>query len=202
MSSLFSDPPFPRGATLLNGEQIDLDANGNPIAGVEIIGQVKAFQDIVPGTGPAAIRNSNRLTYCVAARYRGATVADASTVAGLLYAFDIGVGANGQPQSLTEFTSLATNANIIAGRDYGVLDEYLTGTLRTNDIVWLAVGGPTAAQSSGTAITNGAQIEVTGSAGQITTRSTGVAIGAQINGTPAGGTAGQKVRLLLWTNRI
>ena len=33
MSSLFSDPPFSRGATLLNGEAIDLDVNGSPIAG-------------------------------------------------------------------------------------------------------------------------------------------------------------------------
>ena len=69
MSSLFSDPPFPRGQTLLNNENIDLDPNGNPIAGVEIVGTVKVFPDLVPGTGPAAIRNSNRLVFCIAARY-------------------------------------------------------------------------------------------------------------------------------------
>lgn len=184
MSAIFSDPQFRRGTTLLGGELIELDGSGNPVAGGEIVGQVKAFQDVNPSTG---VRNSNRLVYCVAARYKGSTVSDGSTIAGLVYALDAAA-------PLTEFTSVATNANVAAGRTYGVVDEYLTGQVRQNDIIWLVVKGPTSIQSSGTAIAAGAAIEVTGSAGQVTTKSSGVAIGCQIAGSSVGGTAGALVR--------
>jgi hypothetical protein len=195
MSSLFSDPPFPRGTTLLNNEKIDLDPAGNPIAGVEIVGQVKAFQDVTPGTGPAAIRHSNRLIYCVAARYKGAnnlTAADA----GKVFAFDTAA-------PMTEFSAVATAANVNTdGRAFGVLDEYLTVDIRPNDIVWLVVKGPaTVNKTTGTAINAGAAIEVTGSAGAVTVASTGVKIGQQIRGSQAA--AGDtKVRVNLFSATI
>ena len=174
MSSIFSDPFFRRGSTLLTGENIDLDAAGNPIAGGEVVGQVKAFQDVEP-TGEGK-RNSNRLVYCVAARYKGATVQNGSTVAGEVYVFD-------DAAPLTEFTSKATSANVDAGKAYGVLDEYLSGTLRTNDIVWLVVKGPTSAKQTGTAAINaGVAVKVSSTAGSVASTGSTKAIGQQIEG--------------------
>lgn len=192
MSSLFSDPPFPRGATLLQGEAIELDGAGSPIAGVEIVGSVKAFPDVTPGTGPASVRNSNRLVYCVAARYKGSTVTDATTVAGRIYAFDAA--------SLTEFTSTATKTNVADGRLYGVLDEYLKGELRQNDIVWLVVKGPVAvAKETGAAFNSGLTAVVSNTAGQaaaVGTASAGtVVIGTSIQATAASGATSLRINL-------
>ena len=118
MSSLFSDPPFPRGQTLLNNENIELDPNGNPIAGVEIVGTVKVFPDLVPGTGPAAIRNSNRLVFCIAARY--------TPVDGITKLNIGGTGAYVASVSGTTITlSAATTAAITAGQ------VFFGGPLRT-----------------------------------------------------------------------
>lgn len=169
MPSLFSDPPFPRGTTLLNKEVIDLDPSGIPIAGGEIVGQVKAFQDVAPGTGPAAVRYSNRIVYCVAARY---TPVDGVT--------SLNPGDNGADKGktfvldrrgpLTTFSSLAAATDITDGRTVGVLDEYLTTAVRPNDIVWLVVRGPTAMQKAASiAIPGGLGIELASS-------STGLAI--------------------------
>jgi hypothetical protein len=180
MSAIFSDPPFRRGTTLLGGEVIETDANG-PIAGREIVGSVKAFQDVVPtGRGD---RNSNRLVYCVAARYKGSTVSDASTVAGEAYLFDTG-------KPLTEFTNKASSSNATAGLAWGVLDEYLTGELRTNDIVWLVVEGPTQIKRTAVAISAGVAVQLSATAGSIAVLSTGIAIGQQIVGAATSASAG------------
>ena len=204
MSSIFSDPFFRRGSTLLTGEAIELDDASNPIAGGEVVGQVKAFQDVLPtGSGE---RYSNRLCYCVAARYKGADVTDASTVAGEIYAFD----AN---KNLTEFTNKATMANVNAELLYGVLDEHLTGKLRTNDIVWLVVKGPTQIKQTASAINAGSSVQVaSGTAGSIavkssTNKSVGNIIGyidattgvLTYGNTPSGA---QKVRVNLTSNAI
>jgi hypothetical protein len=172
MSSIFSDPSFRRGTTLLGGEAIEVDSSGNPIAGGEIVGQVKVFQDVNPSTG---VRNSNRLVYCVAARYKGSTVDDASTVAGEVYLFDAA-------KPLTEFTSKGSATTVVERVAYGVLDEYLTGQLRQNDIVWLVVKGPTDAKQTAAAINAGAVVQVSATAGSIVTATTGFAIGQQIEG--------------------
>lgn len=192
MSSIFSDPPFRRGTTLLGGEAIELDAAGNPIAGVEIVGQVKAFQDVHPSTGQ---RFSNRLVYCAAARYKGSLVSDASTLAGTVVAFDAAA-------PLTEFTAAATGANITAGRPYGVVDEYLTGELRPNDIIWVVMKGPaTANKATGSAVAAGAQVEVSATAGAVTTQSTGVAVAGHIAGAQAA-SGDTKVRVNVWSDRV
>lgn len=183
MSSIFSDPQFRRGTTLLSGETIELDAAGAPVAGSEIVGQVKVFQDVNPATG---LRNSNRLVYCVAARYKGSTVSDASTVAGEAYLFDAA-------KPLTEFTNKANATNATVGLHIGVLDEYLTGELRQNDIVWLVVKGPTSIKQTAAAINAGVAVELAASGandGRILTRSTGIAIGQQIAGANSAAAVG------------
>jgi hypothetical protein len=158
MSSLFSDPPFPRGTTLLSNEVIDLDPNGNPIAGAEIVGTVKVFPDIAPGTGPAAIRYSNRLVYCLAARYTpvdGITKLNVNGVdKGKWYVLD-------RRNSLATFSANAAATDITDGRLVGVLDEYLNTEIRPNDIVWLVVKGPATTQKGNTiVIPGGLGIEV------------------------------------------
>jgi hypothetical protein len=176
MSSLFSDPPFSRGTTLLAGETIDLDSNGNPIAGTEIVGQIKAFQDIHPVTKQ---RLSSRLVYCVAARYKGTAIAQAdmlSTNRGTAYAFDTAA-------VLTEFTSAVTATNVADGRAFGVLDEYLSTALRPNDICWLVIKGPCEVKKITSAAVNaGVAVEISATAGSIQTANTGVKIGQQIAG--------------------
>lgn len=165
MSALFSDPSWRRGATLLSGETIEVDANSNPIAGRDIVGQVKIFQDVNPSTGAM---NSNRLVYCVAARYTGSnglTSADA----GKVIVFD-------PANPLTEFddTSMgyADSTNLTEGKAYGVLDEYIPEgvTVRTNDIVWIVAKGPCTVQKltgAGNDIAAGAVVEISATDGKV-----------------------------------
>lgn len=187
MSSLFSDPPFSRGATLLNGEVIELDVNGNPIAGAEIVGQVKAFQDVVPGTGPAAIRNSNRLVYCIAARYVGtSTINVLGADRGKVYVMnDMG--------PLATFSTTATTTDTTNGKMIGVLDEYLNIDVRPNDICWLVVKGPVAVNKDNALIAAQGKVQVSSSGGTIQTHTStnpivGVTIrpGVTTTGTSAG----------------
>jgi len=168
--SLFSDPFFRRGTTLLSGETIETNDAGNPMAGGEIVGQIKVFQDVNPNTG---VRNSNRLVWCVAARYKGSTLEDGSSVAGEAYVFD-----DGAP--LTEFTNKASSSNATAGKAVGVLDEYFTGRLRQNDIVWVVMKGPTSIKRTNTAIASGAAVELSGTAGQAKVYASGPIIAQQI----------------------
>lgn len=190
MSSIFSDPPFRRGSTLLSGDLKEA-GTGNDLPGGEIVGSVKAFQDVNPYTG---VRYSNRLVYCIAVRWKGTDNTAASDIAGDVYAVDL-AHENGKP--FATITSAATNSNVSDARHYGVVDEYLTGTVRQNDVLWLVVKGPTSIQAANTsAIASGAKIEVTGTAGRVQTASTGVVIGTQIAGasvTPAA--AGELVRV-------
>ena len=201
MSSIFSDPFWRRGSTLLSGEAIELDGAGAPIAGTEVAGQVKAFQDVNPlGQGE---RYSNRLVYCVAARYKGSSDTTGSALAGLVVAFD---GA----QPLSEFTAAATKTNVYDGRSYGVVDEYLPAgvAIRTNDIVWVVVKGPTAAKkeagASGFGITAGNAVVVSNVAGSVTpvgAASAGtISIGDNLGGTVA--STATTVRVNLWSARI
>jgi hypothetical protein len=181
MSAIFSDPLFRRGSTLLGGEQIELNAAGSPVAGTEVVGQVKVFQDVNPaGQGE---RYSNRLVYCVAARYKGSTVSDGSTVAGEVYAFDAA-------KPLTEFTSKATSANVDADVAIGVLDEYLTGQLRQNDIVWLVVKGPAKVKQTATAINAGVAVKVSSTAGSAAATGSTKSIGQQIAGANSAAAVG------------
>lgn len=139
MSAIFSDPLFRRGGTLLGGEKIELDDAGNPIAGKNVVGTVKVFQDVEP-TGEGK-RLSEKQVYCIAVRYTGSTVADASTVAGKRYALD------GAQENISAARTKTNADNAVPS---GILDEYLTGELRQNDIVWLVVKGPANVVTTGT----------------------------------------------------
>lgn len=167
MSSIFSDPFFRRGSTLLGGEAIELDAGGNPVAGREVVGQVKAFQDVSP-TG-AGERWSNRLNFCIAVRWTGGDVVDSTAnrasgtyPAGRLYKFS-------DANPLTEVDVPAVGSMHDDGKLIGVIDEYLTGDLRDKDIVWLVVKGPvTVATDSANPLAAGDAVFVDGAPGQIT----------------------------------
>jgi hypothetical protein len=165
MSSLFSDPPFPRGATLLNGEAIELDAAGNFVAGQEIVGQVKAFQDVAPGTGPASVRYSNRLVYCVAARYApvtgNATINVDGADKGKYYALS-------RRGALTTFSDIAVTGDANTARELGILDEYLNIDVRPGDICWLVVKGPaTANKANPGVIPAAAPVEISSTGGNV-----------------------------------
>tara|TARA_Y100000385_G_scaffold86769_1_gene89254 strand:- start:50798 stop:51379 length:582 start_codon:yes stop_codon:yes gene_type:complete len=183
MSSIFSDPFWRRGSTLLTGEPIELDASSNPVAGTEVIGQVKAFQDVSP-TGHGT-RHSNKLVYCVAVRYLGSTVADVSTIAGVRYALD---------GDQTTITSARTKANADAFKPSGILDEYLTGELRQNDIVWLVVKGPCEVKTNGSSSIAAGDNVVAGSvAGETVKTGTGGA-SSTVDGTALAASASAAVK--------
>lgn len=165
MSSIFSDPPFVRGRTLASGDFGDAvtDTTKTDVLGGGIVGSIKAFQDVVPTTGQ---RLSNRLVYCMAVRWKGTEQADASAVAGLAYVVDL-TYENGKP--LCSITSPATPAQITAGRVWGVVDEYLTGILKPNDVIWIVVKGPTAVEANAASltITAGGGLELAATAGKV-----------------------------------
>ena len=191
MSSIFSDPGFRRGTTLCAGD-LSGTGTGNDLPGAELVGQIKAFQDVNPRTG---VRNSNRLVYCQAVRFKGTTVEDGSTLAGLVYTVDLALE-NGK--SFATITTAATNANVAAGREYGVLDEYPTGRLAQDDVVWIVRKGPASIkQAAATAIASGAQVEVTGTAGKIAVLASGASLGINVLGASSPATADTLVRVNL-----
>ena len=147
MSSIFSDPGWRRGGTLLNGELVefsDAPTNTVPSAGTELVGQVKVFQDIDPYTG---VRKSNRLVYCVAARYTGSTTISRTENPLLLDAHKGKFVVLSDGLSTFDVAALADNADAVAGKVIGVLDEYLTVDVRQHDIVWVVVKGPCQVQT-------------------------------------------------------
>ena len=174
MSSFFSDPYFGRGQSLLAGEAIELNGNSvspnvsYPVAGQNIVGDVKVFNDVNPRT---AQTYSNQLVYCMACRYMGTLVNDASLMAG--YSYTIGV--DGASFTATK----ATAADVNAGLRIGVFDEFYTGSLRQYDIVWLTVSGPTMVMTgTAAAIAAGAAVTLQTSSGmcvQVTTNAIPVA---------------------------
>lgn len=209
MSSIFSDPPFRRGTKLADGDFGDsqTDPTKTDVLGTSVVGQIKAFQDVAPtsiainGTAvnPGTLL-SNRLVYCQAVRYRGSEVTDASTIAGTAFLVDVALE-NGKP--FCQITSAASNANVAAGREYGVVDEYLTGVLKQNDVIWIVRKGPCSVkQAAGTAITSGAQVEITGSAGKIQALASGTSLGINVLGANSAATADTLVRVNLISDSI
>ena len=174
MSSLFSDPPFPRGQTLLTGEVVEFVpgigtnySNQQPIAGREVVGTIKVFQDVDPVTKTTL---SNEIVYCIAARYRpsasdtvlnsGGTGADRGKAVVLRMAS--GLTTPGM-LSTAEFSAFATAADVIAGRRVGFIDEYLLSEIRANDIIWLTIRGPAlVAKTTGAAINSGTIVSLQG----------------------------------------
>jgi hypothetical protein len=181
MSSLFSDPPFSRGTTLLNGEVIEYTPAGvsysatndsgaqYPIAGSEIVGQVKVFQDINPRT---KARLSNELVYCIAARYKPTTATNLTVPAGKGVVLKVS-----QYLGTAEFDeNLATAANAIEGKRIAFLDEYLSpsAVIRPDDIVWLVYKGPASVKktehASTAGIAAGVLVAMSATAGSVFTK--------------------------------
>jgi hypothetical protein len=174
MSSLFSDPPFQRGSTLLGGEAIEYvqvgatynqsHATSTPVAGNEIVGQVKAFLDIHPVT---KVRLSNELVYCIAARYKpsGTTSLNATSGADRGKAVELRLATSGLG-STAEFTgTLANSADVVAGARVGFIDEYLFTEIRPNDIIWVTFKGPAIVKKkTGAALNSGTLVSLEGSA--------------------------------------
>ena len=133
-------------------------------------------------------------------RYRGADLLDASTIAGTAFVVDLALE-NGKP--FCQISAAATNANVAAGREYGVVDEYLTGALRQNDVIWIVRKGPCSVKQAGaTAITSGAGVELTGSAGKIQALASGSSLGINILGANSAATADTNVRVNLIADDI
>ena len=179
MSSLYSDPAFTRGSTLLGLSATDVVTTDSVgiVEGRAVVGQVKIFQDVNPTTKQIL---SDRLVYCVAARYKGSSALDATANAGSVYLFDPAspldtFGNTGG--ALASTTNLTNSAQM-----FGVLDEYLTGTVQTNDVVWLVVKGPTSAKQTASAIGAGAVVGSSGTAGSVAAFSTGAVLGTQLVG--------------------
>jgi hypothetical protein len=173
MSSLFSDPPFFRGQTLLNGEAIEYSAGTSyssfrPVAGTEIVGQVKAFPDIHPVT---RARLSNSLVYCIAARFKPASAdtilnpsndGSARGRAVVLRMDDAATAVN--LLSPAEFTdTYASAGSVVAGQRVGYIDEYNSSEIRANDIVWVTIRGPAIIRkTTGAAINSGSLVSLQG----------------------------------------
>lgn len=205
MSSIFSDPPFVRGRTLASGDFGDAqtDPTKTDVLGSGIVGSIKAFQDVAVTqiafggtTATPGTLLSNRLVYCQAVRWRGGdkTVSETAALAGQVYLVDTG-HENGKP--FCQITSPATDQNVTDGREYGVLDEYLSGQLKNNDVVWIVRKGPCAIKTgSASSIADGARVELTGSAGRAVVRASGNSLGISITGA-AVATSGANVRVNL-----
>ena len=203
MSSIFSDPGWTRGRTLLQGELIefaDSPTNSQPTAGGELVGAVKVFQDVNPTTGQ---RLSNRLVYCVAARYKGASNLDATANAGRPYVFATTSTDSRAVPALSEFSAVATTTDVNTnGLTIGILDEYLTGTVRPNDIVWLVVKGPTQVKTTAAAVAAGRPVEISGTSGQVVQRSTGTPVGSHLGTAASSTTADTMIRVNLFGDSV
>jgi len=196
MSTIFSDPGWRRGTTLLGAEPIeyvDPDTQLVPIAGRELAGQVKIFQDVDPSSGK---RKSNRLVYCVAARYKGASTLDKDAGhAGKFVVFS-------DTNPLAEFAQFADQADVDAGKAIGVLDEYLTVDVRKDDIVWVVVKGPAAPKKTGASVTAGASISLPATANGGAVAATGAGQTQIAQALEAADGAAASVRVNVMSNHL
>lgn len=181
MSSLYSDPPFPRGSTLLSGETIETDSLG-PIAGRDIVGQVKVFQDTNPFSGAEL---SNRLVTCVAVRWTGST---GGVVAGDVVKF----------QASNLLAAVDAKGSTTVGVIFGVVDEYIPSTveIRQNDIIWLVVRGPSAARFTATAVANPATPLYIANTGVFSATASGGVLGHNLAEVQASTSTPQRVNLI------
>jgi hypothetical protein len=205
MSSIYSDPWFRRGTTLLGGEPIEYQTDGTtPISGNEVVGGVKVFQDVNPvGIGE---RFSNRLVYCVAARYVGNDTTGSVLRRQLVDFIGTGpfttIGVSGSAAS----SALSTKTDVSNGVTIGVVDEYLSDAvaIRKNDIVWVVVKGPTSVVKEATsAITAGQGVFHSNTAGAVS--QTGTSVGTIFIGENIGapiGSADATTRINLHSSRI
>jgi hypothetical protein len=180
MSSLFSDPPFSRGTTLLGGEVVEYsppnatysqtNASGAqyPVAGSEIVGQVKVFLDANPST---KYKMSNELVYCIAARYKPSSATNLTAARGKAVTLTVS-----QYGGTAEFAAFATATDVNTGERVGFIDEYISDetVIRPDDIVWVVFRGPAAVKktehASTAGIAAGVNVAVSGTAGSVFTK--------------------------------
>lgn len=173
MSAIFSDPQFRRGSTLCAGDLKDT-GTGNDLPGTDIVGSVKAFQDVNPSTGE---RYSNRLVYCVPVRWAAAD-AVGSDVRSKVYAV-AGTLENGKPFAVT--SAVGSDTLVANGQLCGVVDEYLSDNtvVKNGDVIWLVVKGPTTVLTSA-GVNAGAGLQV-GASGAVLTKTTGALFAAALH---------------------
>jgi hypothetical protein len=192
MSSIYSDPPFPRGGTLLGFQSpATLDdppapATPQPIEGRDIAGEVKVFVDANPFTGQV---NSQRLVYCVAVRAKQTGVTNGNRATNLTAGKVVKFAAGSLSELDADNQAASTDNAAIAGM-VGVVDEYLPQAPLVNDLFWVVVKGPTSALFTTAAVsTAGVPVQVSSTAGQlvaaaspaITQRFAGTALGTKDN---------------------
>ena len=171
MSSIYSDPPFPRGGSLLGFDPADaatLDEAGNPIQGRDIVGEVKVFTDSNPVTGAV---NSQRLVYCVAVRVRQAGVANGQPANNLTPGKVVKFAAGSLTTLDADNQAAATDTANIA-HQVGVVDEYLPKVPLVNDLIWVVVKGPTTALFTSAAVAAGAPVAVSSTPGSLVAANT------------------------------
>jgi hypothetical protein len=162
MSTLTADPGFPRGKVLgVTYKMYDAE----PADGSNMVGIRKTFRDENPITG---VVNSNHTVDCIAVRNTsGSTLLP------------------GQVVALDATLTLATGLAIDTSTAYGVVDEYLNSSNAVaNEVLWVVVKGPSVPKKTtgtGTAISAGAKVSTTSTAGSIaagTTAPIGLAMAA------------------------
>jgi len=168
MSSIYSDPPFTRGGTLLAYGTATLDESSNPIEGGDIVGQIKVFRDENPTTGQVL---SARLVYCLAVRVKQTGVANGQPATNVTAGTVVKLAAGSLSDLDGTAKAASTDTATIAGQ-VGVVDEYLTKTPLVNDVIWVVVKGPTSPIAVSSAITAGTALDVSSSAGSVAAANT------------------------------
>jgi len=139
MSSLQNDPPFARGRT----------ADVTATQGVSFVGVVKEFLDANPTTG---VKLSNNTVKCKAVR----NTSGAAILPGRVVRLD--------PANL--LNACSGTADNTAGLVTAVADEYLPAAgVEVGDIFWVVVQGPAVVTCTSAAITQGAAVGPSTTAG-------------------------------------
>lgn len=159
MSSLQNDPPFARGRT----------ADVTSTQGASFVGVVKEFLDANPTTG---VKLSNNTVKCKAVRNTSA----GAILPGAVVKLD--------PADL--LNSCSGTADNTSGLVTAVADEYLPAAgVAVGDIFWVTLAGPATVNCTSAAITQGAAMGTTVTAGSAAAGSgLGYALAAKaLNGT-------------------
>lgn len=178
MSTFTSDPKFARGQVLgILWTAYDAE-NGD---GSKVIGMRSAFLDENPITKK---RLSNRSVECIAVKNAsGGTLAPGSVVK-----FSAHDGAATTPDDfgLANVAGLAATTDVLVG----VVDEYLTANVPNGEVFWLVVAGPAAIKkTTGTGVSANAAVNISGTAGSVTTGGAGLLVGYAIKAAASGDTS-------------
>lgn len=165
MSTLTADPGFARGQVLgITKTYYDAQVGD----GSHLLGVAKVFLDTDPQTQKL---NTNVTVECVAVKNKSG----AALLPGTVVQFSAGA-------VLTEIDTAATQASVRVG----VVDEYLPPAgVPADEVFWVVVNGPTRATKTTGAVSAGAEVTVSTTAGKVaagSTRKVGVCITAAASG--------------------